>query len=321
MPKTVDDAASILVLGATGSFGAAVALELLSRGSSTRLFVRDLERARRRFGNRANAQYVVGDALDDAALSQAMAGCSAVISGLNLDESDQLRQTTRLLELLSRASARTGADAASRVPVLIIPAWPTEAESLHGDGSVRDAAAKGNVSLVILSTGPLFGPTVRHGVIDRACRAALEWKTIPGLGDLDAPSPWTFAPDAARVAAEHATWAGNGIEGSPRLVHCDPYPVSQREFLNELGSRAIRLTLPPGADVQSLNGQAQPRIGTMSSLSMRLACWRDRSFRQAVERFQACSPRKTERSGVSAPAETLGGALTRTLTSYRQGAL
>ena len=125
-----------------------------------------------------------------------------------------------------------------------------------------------------------------------------------GLGGIQAPSVATLliAPMRPQAGVTH--------------IECPPHPISHREFLRELGSHAIRLTLPPGASLQAMHGDAEPRVGTMSPLSVRVAAWRDPSFRRSLEQFRTLGPR-SERS--SSELEPLAAALTRTLTSYRQG--
>lgn len=69
-------AEEVLVIGATGHIGAPVAQRLRSNGFEVRLFVRDLTRARSRFGNAFS--YSTGDVNDRAALDRALEGCVAV---------------------------------------------------------------------------------------------------------------------------------------------------------------------------------------------------------------------------------------------------
>jgi uncharacterized protein YbjT (DUF2867 family) len=61
-----------LITGATGDIGSRVVEQLLQRGDRPRVFVRDAERARSRFGSRV--EIFVGDLADPAALKSALTG-------------------------------------------------------------------------------------------------------------------------------------------------------------------------------------------------------------------------------------------------------
>ncbi|MBM3517813.1 MAG: NAD-dependent epimerase/dehydratase family protein [Alphaproteobacteria bacterium] len=71
----------ILVLGADGSFGGAVAAELLLRGRAVRAMVRAPDKLRSR--DLPGAEIVGGDAEDQAALVRAAAGVGAIVHGIN----------------------------------------------------------------------------------------------------------------------------------------------------------------------------------------------------------------------------------------------
>ncbi len=92
----------VLVVGATGMLGHAVARQLRADGFLVRVLVRDLERARARLG--PDVVYVRGTVDDRAALTRALAGCSAVhisLASARQDEVDQVehRGTARVVEV------------------------------------------------------------------------------------------------------------------------------------------------------------------------------------------------------------------------------
>lgn len=64
-----------LITGATGDVGSKVVENLLQRGGRPRVFVRDAEKARSRFGDRV--EVFVGDLADPAALGEALTGVDA----------------------------------------------------------------------------------------------------------------------------------------------------------------------------------------------------------------------------------------------------
>jgi uncharacterized protein YbjT (DUF2867 family) len=78
-----------LITGATGNVGGIVVERLLARGERPRVFVRDAEKARARFGERVDV--AVGDLADPASLSAALAGVDALFlvnAGHDLDVRD-----------------------------------------------------------------------------------------------------------------------------------------------------------------------------------------------------------------------------------------
>lgn len=66
----------IVVSGATGNIGSLVVERLIARGMRPRIFVRDAEKATRRFGKRV--EIYVGDLADTKALAVALAGADAL---------------------------------------------------------------------------------------------------------------------------------------------------------------------------------------------------------------------------------------------------
>ncbi len=328
MPKPVDDASHVLVLGATGSFGAAAALELLSRGVPVRLFIRDLELARRRFGNRANATYLTGDTADDAALLGAMRDCRAVVVALPFTHESRPAELARLAALVAKLPARP-ADAPPTHIVAPVP-FP-DADSVSTNPSLTSAATDARMRLTLVSIGPLFGPTVRHWIIDSLCRAALDWKTLRFPGDLNAPSTWTYAPDAARLLTDFVitTPVLSPNTGSVLLLHVPHITGSQQAFLTQLATAAIRLTTPSGAP----NGvHDEPRVASLSTLARRIAGTLDRRAASALAEFHRLSCPAADASSLQHPliksvgdpqrldpqSTPLEVALRMTITSYRQ---
>src|ERR1700679_843968 len=79
-----------LITGATGDVGSKVVEHLLQRGERPRVFVRDAEKARSRFGNRV--EILVGDLADHTALKAALAGVDKLFlvnSGPQIPERDE----------------------------------------------------------------------------------------------------------------------------------------------------------------------------------------------------------------------------------------
>lgn len=83
-----------LVTGATGNIGSRVVERLLARGERPRVFVRDADKARARFGDRVDVH--VGDLADARSLAPAFHGADAVFlvnSGPGLEERDAAAAT------------------------------------------------------------------------------------------------------------------------------------------------------------------------------------------------------------------------------------
>jgi len=252
---------STLVLGATGGFGAAMTLELLGKGKPVRLLARDLDRARVRFGNRANAEYHTADAAETGALNRAVAGCGTVIVALNLGGQDQIEQVRRVLAAWKRSQAAGTArvtDAkttAKPTMTIVVPVRLCEglcssiATALRGD--VEQAGAR----LLLVRSGRWYGPTVRSPLVDGIFRSALAWKTVRTPGRLEASYPWTYVQDAARAAIGVLEVIGErggetGEKAIPQVIEVDvgtEAPFTQGEFVRTIGEEAIRLTMPPNA--------------------------------------------------------------------------
>jgi uncharacterized protein YbjT (DUF2867 family) len=73
-----------LVTGATGNIGSKVVQRLLDRGERPRVFVRDAEKARARYGDRVD--HFVGDFRDAAAMTAALTGVDAFLLVSSVDD-------------------------------------------------------------------------------------------------------------------------------------------------------------------------------------------------------------------------------------------
>jgi (4-alkanoyl-5-oxo-2,5-dihydrofuran-3-yl)methyl phosphate reductase len=84
------DGTTYLVTGATGNIGGRVAERLLQQGAQTRVFVRNADKATKRYGDRVDVR--VGDLADPATLSRAVEGADVVFlvsTGPDLAEKDK----------------------------------------------------------------------------------------------------------------------------------------------------------------------------------------------------------------------------------------
>jgi len=163
-----------LITGATGNVGSLVVERLIARGDRPRIFVRDADKARARFGNRVDV--FTGDLADATTLMPALAGADAlflITSGPELATLDELAAKTakaagvQHLVKLSSYDAReqnvgTGVwhaagDAAIRasgVPFTLVQ--PTGfmvnalwwARSIKAEGVVRSATGDGKIPFI-----------------------------------------------------------------------------------------------------------------------------------------------------------------------------
>ncbi|MCS6947413.1 MAG: SDR family oxidoreductase, partial [Steroidobacteraceae bacterium] len=101
------DAALVLVVGATGGTGQEIVKQALANGYSVRAFVRDEAKARQLFGDRV--QYHVGDVRNAASIAPALRGVAFVISALG---SNSVRDPENKPELVDFGAVRDLANAA-----------------------------------------------------------------------------------------------------------------------------------------------------------------------------------------------------------------
>lgn len=122
--------AKIAVLGATGPTGRIIVRQALARGYDVTALVRSPDKATELRG----ARCIIGDARDEAALRQAVAGCDAVISALGTPASP-FREVT----LLSSATrALVAAMKAERVRRLVCITGMGAGDSVGHGGALFD---------------------------------------------------------------------------------------------------------------------------------------------------------------------------------------
>ena len=206
-----------LVLGATGSFGGALALELLARGYTVRALVRDPAKAAARLGKRPDLDLVRGNALDPIAVSQAARGASVVVHGVNYPY-DQWAPNMHVATENAIAAAEEaralivfpgnvyGLGAPGRAPLTeAAPNAPCSGKGalrVELEEHLRWSAQAGHSRVLILRAGDYFGPTVRNGLVDPIFANALRGRPMQALGRLDVPHQWAYVPDLARAAAD-----------------------------------------------------------------------------------------------------------------------
>jgi (4-alkanoyl-5-oxo-2,5-dihydrofuran-3-yl)methyl phosphate reductase len=205
-----------LITGATGNVGSLVVAHLLERGERPRVFVRDAEKARARFGNRV--EIFVGDLAHTADLSRALTGVDALFlvnSGHDLAERDGAAAKAAVaagvehLVKLSSIDAREqnvgtgvwhaqGEDAirASGIPFTFVQpsGFMTNAlywaRSIKAEGIVRTCTADGKI------------PFIHSDDIAQVAVRALTTRDYGGVSlPITGPEALSYAEMTAKIAA------------------------------------------------------------------------------------------------------------------------
>ncbi|TVR97134.1 MAG: NAD-dependent epimerase/dehydratase family protein [Rhodospirillales bacterium] len=313
----------VLVLGATGSFGRAIAAELRALGWPVRALVRDPERLIT--GRRAvpGLEVMAGDALDPAAVAAAAEGCSAIVHAVSLPYHQWSPVMPRVTENVIAAAVR-------RTAVVLFPGNVygfgkqtgkplTEKAAMRPDtrkGALRvaleerlaEAAKAGGVKVVILRAGDFFGPTVRNGLVDRIFGNAARGKPIKVLGRTDVAHQWAYVPDLARIGADLLAMAD--LLEPFEIVHfrghvADPHA----RFLHRIATLAGRSNLP----IRRINWRAIKVLGLFRPMARELLELRH-LFDEAVI---IDDPRRRDLLPAFTPTP-IDNAIRETLASYRR---
>jgi nucleoside-diphosphate-sugar epimerase len=241
-----------LVLGATGGFGGAVTSELLDRGYSVHVLVRDSERALQSLDRHDHVQIFEGDVQHLDALMEAADGCGAIIHAVNYpyDKWDphMVTASANVVAAAKKMSAqilfpgnvyglgeqtdRPLAESAPNAPTTRKGELRLRLEHALGT-SVNDGVPR----VIIVRSGDYFGPTVRNGLVDPIFGNAAQGRSIVAIGSPNIPHQWAYVPDLARVGIDLLEIAGklNPFE----IVNFTGYvPRTQRDFLRYVAEQA-----------------------------------------------------------------------------------
>jgi nucleoside-diphosphate-sugar epimerase len=247
MSQILNSDQPVLVLGATGSFAGAVAAELLGRGQSVRVLVRNRARLIARFGQPDNLEIVVGDVQNMNDLSAAAQGCQTIVHGVNYPYDQWFPHM--------ETATRHVLDAARKNKALIV--FPGNVYNLGPAGQVpfSDSAPHNPVSrkgrlrqwmeeelagyaanggrVLIMRAGDYFGPTARNGYLDPLFGGAAQGKPMMALGNISLAHQWAYVPDLARATADlmelHEELADYEVVNFRGYV-----PTSQRAFFSDI---------------------------------------------------------------------------------------
>ena len=204
----------VLILGATGAFGGAVALALIERGEAIRVFSRDGVKARLRLGDARSVDIVEGDVQDLDALVGAAQGCRAIVDGINYPYHRWVPHMARATANVIAAARRAGATILFPGNVFglgrqtdgpLDETAPNKPSSRKGSVRVQmeqalsRAASESGPRVIVLRAGDYFGPTVRNWSVDLIFRNAARGRPMRILGRPDVTHQWAYAPDLARL--------------------------------------------------------------------------------------------------------------------------
>ncbi len=280
----VADDQPVLVLGASGGFGGAVAAELIARGRRVRLFARSPARLKARFG--AAAEVIAGDVQDLAALSKAAEGCGLVVHGVNYPYHQWVPYLHTATQNVIKAAQAVGGTILFPGNVYSLGAGgpfdelaPHRPNSRKGnfrarlEGQLQDATkgADGKAAIRVLNVraGDYFGPSVRNGLVDRIYGNAARGKTINSFGKLDIMHERVFLPDLARAGLDLLA-LGDGL-GAFEVVNVTPGTrLTERAFMTEVarvaGHPGLKVQVMPWAMVR-LVGLFNPAIREFAELA------------------------------------------------------
>ena len=205
---------TILVVGGTGMLGEPVARRLRADGYQVRIFTRNVEKARAKFG--AEYEVAAGDVEDQPSLLAALQGCQAV--HVNLDGGLDPDLERRGAENVARAAARTGVQ---RITLLSGTSVKEENCWYAGTKAKFEAEAAVRASGVpyTIFQATFFMETLPRFV--RGTRASI-------LGSQPHPWHWVAADDYARMVSKaYAT-----PEAANKTLHVfGPQPWTTRQAL------------------------------------------------------------------------------------------
>jgi uncharacterized protein YbjT (DUF2867 family) len=274
---------TVLVVGGTGMLGEPVARRLRADGYQVRIFTRNLDKARARFG--AEYEIAVGDVEDRPSLDAALAGCQAV--HINLDGGLDPDLERRGTENVVAAAAKAGIQ---RVTYLSGTSVTQENCWYAGTKAKFEAEAAVRASGVpyTIFQATFFMETLPRFV--RGTRASI-------LGAQPHPWHWVAADDYARMVSK----AYGTPEATNKTLHVfGPQPWTTRQALQTY------------CDIARQDARVSTVPFWMASLIARLS--RDKELEAVVPFFRYSD--KVAEAGDPAEANALLGAPTTALEQW-----
>ncbi len=207
----------VLVLGGSGSMGAGIVDELLSRGREARILVREGASAWEKFADHEHLKMIQGDLFDDHTLAKAIEGCEAAVHAYNCPISKWnptlMQATERVIQVAEHAGAFVlfpstvhplGEQCGRALPEAtpLKPMCAAGRARMSCEESLETAAADGRIRALTLRISDIYGPSVRNPIVDGIFQNAIDGKPMTIYGKLEAPHQWAYMPDVARMAAD-----------------------------------------------------------------------------------------------------------------------
>jgi nucleoside-diphosphate-sugar epimerase len=241
----------VLVVGARGAFGRAVA-EAFARAGHR---VRGLVRAPAGPGADLDAiEIVVGDAQDRSTLEHAAQGVGIVVHAVNYPYpmwDPAMREVTAKIVAVARTAGALlifpgnvygfGAQTGRALAEDALQNATTRKGRLRVELEfmISRACDDGRMRALVLRAGDFFGPSVRNGLVDRIFARAAAGRTMQVLGRPSMPHQWAYMPDLARLAVELA--AREEQLAPCQMVHFAGHVVTrQLDFLRAVAVAAGR---------------------------------------------------------------------------------
>ncbi|MCE2911146.1 MAG: NAD-dependent epimerase/dehydratase family protein [Pseudomonadota bacterium] len=248
---------TVLVLGATGRLGAAVAAAFAAAGW------RVLAQSRRAPASLPAGAAHLGVALEDtAALVAAAAGADVVVHAVNPAYTDWERLLLPLGRLALDAAERLGAvfmlpgnvyGFGEQMPAVLREDTPERPTTSKGrlrvalEAEMRDRAEAGRLRAVVVRAGDFYGAG-QGSWLDLAVVKSMREGKLVYPGPLDRPHAWAYLPDLARAfvaVAERATGGAATAAPAFETLHFEGHTLTGAELLDLVQATAAGIGLAP----------------------------------------------------------------------------
>jgi nucleoside-diphosphate-sugar epimerase len=216
-PTQTNAAKTVLIIGATGSFGGHAAVALIKHGWRVRALVRSPKAAIAKVGDRMPIDWVQGDAMNPADVLAAAEGVRVIVHAANPPGYRNWRGlAVPMLEATIAAAKTVGARIV--FPGNVYNFAPESGARIAEDqaqqpvtrkGRIRvemermlRRASEGGARVLIVRAGDYFGPAAPNsglGWLTQRSRARLKAVYAPGPGDVG--HAWAYLPDLAETTA------------------------------------------------------------------------------------------------------------------------
>lgn len=313
---------NVVVLGAAGRVGDAVARAFLEAGWK----VRGVARGAKAASLADSVEAVDADATDSAALVAACAGADVVVNALNPPYTDW---DAKLLPMARNVVAAVKAAGATHMlPGNVYnfgreigmgmaedaPFSPTTQKArlrIAMEALFHDLAAEAGVQTIVLRAGDFYGGPLRGTWHDLMILSKLEKGALVWPGPLDCPHAFAYLPDLARGFVALAQRRGE--MGPFEVVHFEGHTLTGREvkaMADGIAGRTLRQRGVPWPLLR-LGGLVVPILREVSAMSY---LWRvphsldGAKFRRLVPDFAATPPETALRETIGALGLRVGNA-------------